>query len=102
MRDTETLSLVGTSVDEQGKTHSVGIQLVLADTTWEKFETSNYFFKTKSGVYSRAVNVVTLFQKDGATRVGQLHPLVPETAKPGDKGQGHSFEKAIDFSWEVK
>jgi hypothetical protein len=62
--------------------------------------TSNVF-ATKAGVWMRAVNITTLFKNDATTRVAQLTPLVPETAKPNDQGQGHNFETAVDFSWTV-
>jgi hypothetical protein len=66
----------------------------------EPGNTSN-IFNTKSGVWMRAVNIVTLFQNDATTRVAQLTPFVPDTAQPNDQGSGHNFETAVDFGWNV-
>src|SRR5687767_6646108 len=70
------------------------VSLTVSDNKWTKSEPSgaNKVFATASGVWSRAVNITTLFKADGTTRVGQFTPLVPESAKKGDSGTGDSFE----------
>ena len=94
------VSLNGISNDGQ---FAVRLTVVFEGNKWQAGEpggTSNVF-ATKSGVWMRAVNIVTLFADNAQTRIGQLNPLVPETAVPGNSGQGHNFETAVDFGWTV-
>jgi len=95
------ISINGTASD--GSQHTVRLTVRLDDNTWQAGEPSSgsFVFITKVGLWMKAVNIVTLFQTDGQTKVGQLNPLVPETAAPGDTGQGHNFETAVDFDWVV-
>jgi len=58
-------------------------------------------FKTKVGVWQRAVNITSLFKNDAHSRVGNLTPFVPESAKRGDIGNGKSEETGRNFSWSV-
>jgi hypothetical protein len=90
-------------VTRDGQNHTVTIVLQIEDTRWTANEPggSSNVFLTKSGVWMRAVNVVTLFKNDATTRVGQLKPLVPENASQGQTGEGSSFELAVDFDWVV-
>jgi hypothetical protein len=95
------VSINGTAND--GSQHKVRLTVRLDDNTWQAGEPSgtSLIFATKKGVWMRAVNIVTLFREDAQNKVGQLSPLVPETVAVGDMGQGHSFETAVDFDWEV-
>jgi hypothetical protein len=34
--------------------------------------------------------------------IGRLNNLVPESAKPGEKGKGYAEETGIAFDWDVK
>ena len=90
-------------VDDIDPSHTVDIVLSVPDNKWTKTEPNgaSNIFKTKSGVWMRAVNVTTLFANDATTKVGQLKPLDPAGAKKGDKGDGSSFETAVNFHWTV-
>jgi hypothetical protein len=101
---TGTVSIVGKNVDTTDP-HTVGITLFVATTTWTESEPGNrhHFFSTSGGVYVKvAPNLVILRDKDNKTRVGQLNPIEPVTAKAGDTGTGKSDESGIAFTWEVK
>jgi hypothetical protein len=79
------------------------VVLTLANNKWVKTEPGgvNQIFLAANGVWMRAVNIVTLFQADAVTRVGQFTPLVPETANAGDVGNGNEFETASTLTWTV-
>jgi hypothetical protein len=96
------VSISGIASDGSNNKFNLTVMLD-GSSAWQAGEpggTSN-IFNTKNGVWMRAVDIVTLFQNDATTRVAQLTPLVPETAKPNDQGQGHNFETAVDFTWVV-
>jgi hypothetical protein len=84
-----------------GSQHKVRLTVRLDNNSWQAEEPSgtSFVFITKAGIWMRAVNIVSLFQADAQTKVGQLTPLVPEAAVPGDTGNGHNFETAVDFDW---
>jgi len=79
------------------------VTLTISNNKWTKFEPSSAkkVFTTPSGVWSRAVNVVTLFKADATSRVAQFKPLVPETAQAGQTGTGDEFESASSLTWTV-
>lgn len=96
------VSFSGIANDGSQNTFNLTVMLD-GSSAWQAGEpggTSN-IFNTKNGVWMRADNITTLFQKDAITRIAQLTPLVPETAKKNDSGQGHNFETAVDFNWVV-
>src|SRR5262249_10571056 len=97
----DSISLDGVSTD--GNQFKVLVTVVFDGNIWRAAEPDNtsHVFATKAGVWMSAANSVTLLAADARTRVGQLHPLVPDTAGPGDIGQGHSFEKAVGFAWRI-
>jgi len=102
--NTGTVSIVGKNVDTTDP-HTVGITLSLATKTWTESEPGNrhHYFNTGGGVYIEvAPNLVILRDQDNKTRVGQLNPIEPDTAKRGDTGSGKSDESGIAFTWEVK
>lgn len=90
-------------IDTDDPSRTVTIVLSVPDNKWSKTEPggASHIFKTKSGVWMKAVNVTTLFASDATTRVGQLKPLDPAGAKVKDKGRGESFETAVNFDWTV-
>jgi hypothetical protein len=94
-----TLVLSGKSTDGD----SLTITLTMSGNKWTETEPAgaSKVFKTKSGVWSRAVNIVDMNGPDGKSKVAQLHPLVPENAKKGDAGKGESEELAVNFDWTV-
>jgi hypothetical protein len=58
-------------------------------------------FKTRSGVWQRAINITTLYKKDATTRVGALNPFVPESAQKDEVGKGKCEETGEIFDWRV-
>ena len=101
--NTGTVSIVGKNIDTSD-TKTVGITLILTGNKWTKAEpgNDNHFFTTRSGLYVQvAPNLVILRDGNNRTRVGQLNPLNPASAKKGDHGTGKSDEAGIAFTWDV-
>jgi len=103
MDDTGTVSIVGTNLDDPGDHKTLGLTLVLSNTTWIESEPGNdtHYFKTKRGTYVRVNNVVSLLD-NGKHEVGRLNNIVPESARRGDSGRGYAEEAGINFTWNVK
>jgi hypothetical protein len=98
----ETVELLGTADDDVGR-HTVSIQLIPNQLKWSKSEpgSASKIFKTVRGNYGvTAPNYVYLNDGRG-TNVGELHPLVPGTAKKGDTGNGKAYETGRIFKWQV-
>jgi hypothetical protein len=100
--NTETVSILGRNLDTSDR-KTVGITLNLNDQSWQKSELRDHYFRTPRGKYKVApsTNIVTMHPPAGTTVVGQLLDLVPETVRPGDKGQGQAVETGISFNWEI-
>jgi len=75
----------------------------MAGNKWTETEPggASKVFTTKAGVWSRAVNIVDMNGPDGKSKIGQLHPLIPDSAKKGDTGRGESEELGVNFNWTV-
>jgi hypothetical protein len=97
----ESVSLV--LVTDGERKYYAGLTLY-KNNSWVESEAggASNVFTTKRGLWSRAVNVVTLFKNDNTTRVGQLRDLLPENARKGDTGGGSSFETGLNFRWTVQ
>jgi len=93
------LTIKGTNQDGAKYT----VVLTIAGNTWTKTEprSASDVFKTATGLWSRAVNITTLFRADNKTKVGTFNPLIPESAKVGDSGTGISSETASTLDWTV-
>jgi hypothetical protein len=82
---TGTVSMVRKNVDSADP-KTVGIMLVVSSMTWKAFEAQDHYFPpSKSGPYKViSPNLVILRNTDDSQRVGQLNPIIPGQAKPGD------------------
>lgn len=95
----QTVSITGTSSDG----NPFKLTLTVANNKWTESEQNgaSKVFTTKSGVWERANNIVSLNKNDNKTRVATLNPLVPESAHKGDNGSGSAAESATTLTWTV-
>jgi hypothetical protein len=80
------------------------LTLTIANNKWTESEPAgaSKVFKTKTGVWERGVNLVSLNKSDNTTKVGHLNGIVPESVPSGATGDGGADETGNTLSWKVQ
>jgi hypothetical protein len=92
--------LKGTSGDGDPYT----LTFTIANNKWTESEPAgaSKVFKTKTGVWERGVNIVSLNKSDNTTKVGHLNGIVPESVPSGATGDGGADETGNTLNWTVQ
>jgi hypothetical protein len=94
------VTIKGTSGDGDPYT----LTLTIANNKWTESEPAgaSKVFTTKTGVWERAVNIVSLNKSDNKTKVGHLNGIVPESVASGATGDGGADETPTTLNWTVQ